>query len=79
MQGDRVVALVKKEICKRFKVEEAYLFQAKRGTANFARLMALLLSKELSGLKLSELWERIVGGFVKKLGQIKDWKKNIVY
>ena len=49
------MVLVKREICRRFKVDESYFFQGKRGTANIPRLMALLLSKELSGLKLSEL------------------------
>jgi len=55
IQGERVVGIVKKAIRQKFKVDESYFFQGKRGTANIARLMALLLSKELSGLKLSEL------------------------
>ena len=55
IQGERVVNIVKREIRQKFKIDEAYFYQGKRGTANNARSMALLLSKELSGLKLSEL------------------------
>ncbi|GJL78323.1 MAG: hypothetical protein NPINA01_13120 [Nitrospinaceae bacterium] len=55
IRGEGVVVLVKREICRTFKVDESCLFQGKRGTVNIPRLMALLLSKELSGLKLSEL------------------------
>ncbi len=55
IRGERIVDIVKREIRHKFKVDEAYFCQGRRGTANNARLMALLLSKELSGLKLSEL------------------------
>ena len=55
IQSERIIGIIKKVICQKFKVDESYFFQGKRKTANVARLMALLLSKELSGLKLSEL------------------------
>ncbi len=53
--GDGVVTLVKNEVCRKFKVEQACLYESQRGTSNIPRLMAMLLSKELSGLKLAEI------------------------
>lgn len=55
IQGEGIVGIVKKEVCRIFKVDVSTLYQSKRGTANVARSMALFLSKELSGLTLSEL------------------------
>lgn len=55
IRGEGVIRKVKKAICRVFKVEEASLLKGRRGTSNIARQAALALSKELSGMKLSEI------------------------
>ena len=55
IKGEGMIRQIKKEICRVFKVKEAELLIGKRGTSNIARQAALALSKELSGLKLSEI------------------------
>ena len=53
--GERVIRKIKREVCKVFKVRDKHLSQGQRGTSNIPRRVALSLSKELSGLKLSEI------------------------
>lgn len=43
------------EVCRAFSKPREAVFQSKRGEQNEARLMALLLTRELSGLRLSEI------------------------
>jgi chromosomal replication initiation ATPase DnaA len=53
--GEKVIKKIRKEVCRVFKVGDGDLSQGKRGTSNIARQTALSLSRELSGLKLSEI------------------------
>lgn len=55
IRGEEAIRKVKLAICRVFEVEEANLLKGKRGTSNLARQAALALSKEFSGLKLSEI------------------------
>ena len=55
IRGEGVIKKIKRDVCRVFKVKEVELVKGKRGTANIARLAALGLSKELSGMKLSEI------------------------
>jgi putative transposase len=53
--GEGILRKIKKEVCRVFNVSDKHLFEGKRGTTNIARQVALALTKELSGLKLSEI------------------------
>ena len=55
IRGEKVIRKIKKDICRIFKVKEADILKGKRGTDNIARQAALTLSKELSGMKLSQI------------------------
>ncbi len=55
IRGGKIIEKIKKEVCRLFNVKETELLKGKRGTKNVARQVALALSKELSGLKLSEI------------------------
>jgi len=55
IRGERVIRKIKKDICRIFKVREADILKGNRGTDNIARQAALALSKEFSGMKLSEI------------------------
>ncbi len=55
LRSEEVIRSIKKEICRVFKVEGEHLLTGKRGVSNLPRQFALVLSKELSGLKLSAI------------------------
>jgi len=55
IQGEKIIRIIKKQVVRKFEIDEEELYLGKRGNANIARQAALLLSKELSGLKLSEI------------------------
>ena len=55
IQGEVMVQKINSEVSSFFGIQKESLFQSKRGEENIPRLMALLLSKELSGLFLSHL------------------------
>jgi len=57
ISGMARVRLVNKEVCGRYKIAESTLYLSRRGEENIPRQMALLLARELSGLKLAELAE----------------------
>ncbi len=87
IRGEKLIKLIKRDICSLFKVKEVELLKGNRGTSNTARQAALALSKDLSGLKLSEIGfnfgyksYRTVGAhclnFQKKLKSDKTLKKQ---
>lgn len=61
VKGERVirgmakVRSINNEVCGRYKIAENRLYQSRRGERNIPRQMALLLSRELSGLSYAEL------------------------
>ena len=61
VKGERVirgiakVRSINKEVCGRYKISEKNLCESRRGAANIPRQMAMLLSRELSGLTHAEL------------------------
>ncbi len=55
IRGEKVILIIEKEVCSLFGVKKIDLSRGKRGSSNIARQAALFLSKELSGLKLSEI------------------------
>ena len=55
LRGEKVIKKIKKDVCRMFKVKEIDVLKGKRGTDNIARQAALSLSKEFSGMKLSEI------------------------
>jgi len=55
IRGEGIIGKIKKEVCRLFKVSAKQLLHGERGTSNIARQVALSLSKELSGLKHSEI------------------------
>ena len=57
IRGKAKVRRVNREVCRHFKVSESYLYESRRGQNNIPRQMAVLLSRDLSGLRLSELAE----------------------
>lgn len=57
MTGHHIAERVIKETSKQFSMPRQSFYESKRGKTNQARLVALSLSRELSGLKLNELAE----------------------
>ena len=55
IQGEVMIEKINFGVCAFFGIEETELFLSKRGKENIPRLFAILLSKELSGLFLSEI------------------------
>lgn len=88
IRGEKFIKRIKKDVCRLFGVKENELLKGKRGTDNIARQSALALSKELSGMKLSEIGHhfgytsyRTVGAhclnFQEKLMTDKSLRKKI--
>lgn len=65
LRGEGMVLRVKREVCRSFDINEESLYAGGRGNENMPRQIALALSKELSGLSLSE---------IAKLYKIKSYK-----
>ncbi len=87
LTGKTVAAKIIQEVTKVFSKPRAVLYWSKRGNRNHARLAAITLTRELSGLKLSEIAEvfqmksyRTVGSscyrFKKLLEQDRDIQKR---
>jgi len=57
IRGIERVRRINIEICRAHKIPESALFKSRRGGENIPRQMAILLAKELSGLRLTELAE----------------------
>ena len=55
MTGETIANRILKETSKSFSQPKKALFTSKRGQSNMARLLALSLTRELSGLRLSEI------------------------
>jgi REP element-mobilizing transposase RayT len=55
IRGRAKVREVNREVCRHFKIQETHLYESHRGQNNIPRQMAVLLSRDLSGLRLSEL------------------------
>lgn len=55
LRGECVVLRVKREVCRSLNVKERSLYAGGRGKENTPRQMAIALSKDLSGLTLSEI------------------------
>jgi REP element-mobilizing transposase RayT len=57
LMGEGVLQRVNMEICRKFGVSEKKLHEGKRGEENIARLFAITLARELSGLRMPEIAE----------------------
>jgi REP-associated tyrosine transposase len=55
IRGKAKVRQINREVCRYFKIPEPRLYESRRGQNNIPRQMAVLLSRDLSGLRLSEL------------------------
>ena len=55
IRGRAKVRRINWEVCRHFKVSDSHLYESLRGQNNIPRQMAVLLSRDLSGLRLSEL------------------------
>lgn len=78
LRGERVVHQIKREVCQTFKVNEKTLYVGERGKDNTPRQMALALSKELSGLTLSEIAQLYKIKSYKTLGSHCYRFKNLI-
>lgn len=55
IRGKAIVRRINREVCRHFKIPGPRLYESRRGQNNIPRQMAVLLSRDLSGLRLSEL------------------------
>lgn len=68
LQGEKILTVIKYEVCRMFKVNEEMLFERKRGEENLPKFITIALSRELSGLSLAEIAETFKMSSYKTVG-----------
>lgn len=58
LYGEKILKVINSLVCRAFNIDEKILYVQTRGKENIPRLLAVSLSRELSGLSLSEIAER---------------------